>query len=70
MMTGLRKYAALGVMMAFFAALALDITVPALVLSAMAAMNWLVLKAPDDLLERVLGRLSIAPGAASKGRPA
>ncbi|MCE6077594.1 hypothetical protein GOZ90_05875 [Agrobacterium vitis] len=60
MMTGLRKYVALGVMMAFFAVLALDIAVPALVLSVMAAINWLVLKAPDDLFDHLLPRLSVS----------
>ncbi|MVA58426.1 hypothetical protein [Agrobacterium vitis] len=69
MMTGLRKYVALGVMMAFFAVLPLDIAVPALVLSVMAAINWLVLKAPDDLFDRLLPRQSVsAQYLSTKGR--
>ncbi|MGV1803328.1 hypothetical protein ACQZ6A_15780 [Agrobacterium vitis] len=64
MMTGLRKYMALGVMMAFFAVLALDIAVPALVLCTMAAINWLVLKAPNDLFAHLLPRQSVS----AKGR--
>ncbi|MVA21258.1 hypothetical protein GOZ94_20145 [Agrobacterium vitis] len=69
MMTGLRKYVALGVMMAFFAVLALDIAVPALVLSVMATINWLVLKAPDDLFDHLLPRQSVsAHSLSTKGR--
>lgn len=40
--TAAGRYALLLVMMTFFAMLALDITVPALVLSVMAMSNWLV----------------------------
>jgi hypothetical protein len=41
--------------MMFFAMLALDITVPALVLSAMALMNWLVLSSGTTQYQRRRG---------------
>ncbi|MDQ0453982.1 hypothetical protein QO005_000297 [Rhizobium paknamense] len=40
------------VMMTFFAVLALDVVVPAVVLSLMAASVWLVERLPDDLFSR------------------
>ncbi|MFB9912685.1 hypothetical protein [Rhizobium paknamense] len=52
MMTGLGKLMLLIVMMTFFAVLALDVVVPAVVLSLMAASVWLVERLPDDLFSR------------------
>ncbi|MFS8112818.1 hypothetical protein QD460_13935 [Rhizobium jaguaris] len=49
------KIAFLIAAMMFFAVLALDITVPALVLSAMALSNWLVLSAEATQYQRRRG---------------
>ncbi|MBB3453598.1 hypothetical protein FHT86_001854 [Rhizobium sp. BK313] len=49
------KIAFLVAAMMFFAVLALDITVPALVLSAMALSNWLVLSTEATQYQRRRG---------------
>ncbi|MBV2186814.1 MAG: hypothetical protein KUL88_20005 [Rhizobium sp.] len=62
--TAMARMTLTAVMAAFFAGLALDIAVPAVVLSAMATSTWLVQSLPD---------LRTGSGAAAqrwKGRPA
>ncbi|CAN7403057.1 hypothetical protein LJR030_004168 [Rhizobium sp. LjRoot30] len=51
MRSRLARYALLFIMMMFFAALALDIAVPATVLGVMALVNGLVLSGSDEWKE-------------------
>ncbi|MGG7518041.1 hypothetical protein ACQ3G6_09175 [Allorhizobium undicola] len=56
MKAGLQRFAVLGIMMMFFAVLALDVVVPLMVLSLMAFSVWLVERLPDDLFDAPLRR--------------
>jgi len=62
--TGMAKVTLTGVMATFFAGLALDIAVPAMVLSVMAGSNWLVQAWPESPLS------ADRPPQHWKGRPA
>ena len=62
--TGMAKVTLTGVMATFFAGLALDIAVPAMVLSLMAGSNWLVQAWPVSRSSRDW------PPQRWKGRPA
>ncbi len=62
--TGMARVTLTGVMATFFAGLALDIAVPALALSLMAASNWMVQAWPESRSSRDW------PPQRWKGRPA